>query len=220
VVAAERRAPNEALAAASMTEGALRSSLPSLVLVTGASGFLGSAIAAKLRTRGHDVQTLVRPSSPRTNLDPRDTVREGDLRDRPSLAAALKGVRFLFHAAADYRLWARNPEEIHRNNVEGTRLIMEEALRAGVAQQRVVGVEDAGAQRFDAADVAPGYAVVVNVHGREHRNWRRPRSIRGRRSSRRTLREQPRDMRPQLRHPFAAARRSEHHLGEGGDVLA
>ena len=78
----------------------------------------------------------MRPSSPRTNLDPRDTVREGDLRDRASLAAALKGVRFLFHAAADYRLWARNPEEIHRNNVEGTRLIMEEALRAGV--ERIV----------------------------------------------------------------------------------
>ena len=63
-------------------------------------------------------------------------MHEGDLRDRPSLAAALKGVRFLFHAAADYRLWARNPEEIRRNNVEGTRLIMEEALRAGV--ERIV----------------------------------------------------------------------------------
>ena len=106
------------------------------MLVTGASGFLGSAIAAALRARGHDVLTLVRPSSPRTNLDPRDTIRDGDLRDRPSLAAALEGVRFLFHAAADYRLWARNPEEIHRNNVEGTRLIMEEALRAGV--ERIV----------------------------------------------------------------------------------
>ena len=63
-------------------------------------------------------------------------MREGDLRDRASLAAALKGVRFLFHAAADYRLWARDPEEIIRNNVEGTRLIMEEALRAGV--ERIV----------------------------------------------------------------------------------
>jgi dihydroflavonol-4-reductase len=136
VAAAERRPPNEALAAASTTEGALRSSPPSLALVTGASGFLGSAIAAALRSRGHLVQTLVRPSSPRTNLDPRDTMHKGDLRDRPSLAAALKGVRFLFHAAADYRLWARNPEEIRRNNVEGTRLIMEEALRAGV--ERIV----------------------------------------------------------------------------------
>ena len=61
---------------------------------------------------------------------------EGDLRDRASLAAALKGARFLFHAAADYRLWARDPEEIRRNNVEGTRLIMEEALSAGV--ERIV----------------------------------------------------------------------------------
>jgi dihydroflavonol-4-reductase len=104
----------------------------SAVLVTGASGFLGSAIAAALRARGHSVRVLVRPSSPRTNLDPADVVCEGDLRDRASLAAALKGARFLFHAAADYRLWARNPEEIERNNVEGTRLIMEEALGAGV----------------------------------------------------------------------------------------
>ena len=54
----------------------------------------------------------------------------------PRLAAALKGVRFLFHAAADYRLWSPDPDEIQRNNVEGTRLIMEEALRAGV--ERIV----------------------------------------------------------------------------------
>ncbi len=110
--------------------------LPSTVLVTGASGFLGSAIAAALRARGHGVRALVRPSSPRTNLNAADTLCEGDLRDRASLAAALKGVRFLFHAAADYRLWARNPEEIRRNNLEGTRLIMEEALNAGV--ERIV----------------------------------------------------------------------------------
>jgi dihydroflavonol-4-reductase len=135
-VAAERIAPNEAPAAAATNESALRSAQPSPVLVTGASGFLGSAIAAALRTLGHAVRTLVRPSSPRTNLDPRNSVRAGDLRDRASLAAALSGVRFLFHAAADYRLWARNPDEIHRNNVEGTRLIMEEALRAGV--ERIV----------------------------------------------------------------------------------
>jgi dihydroflavonol-4-reductase len=97
---------------------------------------VGSAIAAQLRARGYAVCTLARRSSPRTNLDPRDSMREGDLRDRASLAAALKGVRYLFHAAADYRLWARNPDEIRRNNVEGTRLIMEEALNAGV--ERIV----------------------------------------------------------------------------------
>jgi dihydroflavonol-4-reductase len=102
------------------------------VLVTGASGFVGSAIAAALRARGHHVRVLVRGSSPRGNLARDDIVCEGDLRDRASLAAALKGVRFLFHAAADYRLWARDPDEIARTNVHGTRLIMEEALRCGV----------------------------------------------------------------------------------------
>jgi dihydroflavonol-4-reductase len=116
-------------------KGALKAR-PSTVLVTGASGFLGSAIAAALRARSDDVHVLVRPSSPRGNLNPADTVCEGDLRDRASLAAALRGVRFLFHVAADYRLWARDPEEIHRTNVEGTRLIMEEALSAGV--ERIV----------------------------------------------------------------------------------
>jgi dihydroflavonol-4-reductase len=116
--------------------GAARQLSPSTILVSGASGFLGSAIAAALRIRGHDIRVLARPSSPRTNLNPADTLCEGDLRDRASLATALKGARYLFHAAADYRLWARDPEEIHRNNLEGTRLIMEEALSAGL--ERIV----------------------------------------------------------------------------------
>jgi dihydroflavonol-4-reductase len=133
---ADRGSANATGAASAVTEGAPKSSAASRVLVTGASGFLGSAIAAAVRARGHEVHALVRPSSPRTNLDAGDTVHEGDLNDRASLAAALRGARFLFHAAADYRLWARNPDEIHRNNVEGTRLVMEEALRAGV--ERIV----------------------------------------------------------------------------------
>jgi dihydroflavonol-4-reductase len=108
----------------------------STVLVTGASGFVGSAIAAALRARGCEVRVLARRSSPRANLDPSDTLFEGDLRDRASLGPALKGVRFLFHAAADYRLWAKDPEEIAHNNVEGTRLVMEEARLAGV--ERIV----------------------------------------------------------------------------------
>ncbi len=106
------------------------------VLVTGASGFVGSAIAGLLRAKGHPVRVLVRPSSARRNISPADSLYEGDLRDRTSLAAALRGVRYLFHAAADYRLWARNPDEIFHTNVEGTRLVMEEALRAGV--ERIV----------------------------------------------------------------------------------
>jgi dihydroflavonol-4-reductase len=121
---------------AASTLVAFHSAPPSTILVTGGSGFLGSAIAAALRTRGHAVRVLARRTSPRTNLNPTDIVCEGDLRDRASLAAALKGARYLFHAAADYRLWARDPEEIRRSNVEGTRLIMEEALSAGV--ERIV----------------------------------------------------------------------------------
>ena len=114
-----------------------RGSLPSLALVTGASGFVGSAIATALRASGQcRVVALVRSSSPRTNLDPRDAIVVGNLNDRASLARALEGVRFLFHAAADYRLWARNPEAIARTNVGGTRLIMEEAMKAGV--ERIV----------------------------------------------------------------------------------
>jgi dihydroflavonol-4-reductase len=136
VAPADRRSASDACAVSVEAKRALESTPPSTVLVTGASGFLGSAIAAALRARGHGLRVLARPSSPRTNLNAADTLCEGDLRDRASLAAALNGVRFLFHAAADYRLWARNPEEIHRNNVEGTRLIMEEAMRAGV--ERVV----------------------------------------------------------------------------------
>ncbi len=135
VASADIESVGEAGAIAGEDKGALEAR-PSPVLITGASGFLGSAIAAALRARGDDARVLVRPSSPRANLNPADTLCEGDLRDRASLAAALKGARYLFHAAADYRLWARDPEEILRNNLEGTRFVMEEALRAGV--ERIV----------------------------------------------------------------------------------
>jgi dihydroflavonol-4-reductase len=107
-----------------------------LILVTGASGFLGAAIANSARAAGYPVRVLIRASSPRTNIHHLDQVAVGDLRDRESIAAALRGVRYLIHAAADYRLWSPSPEDILRNNVEGTRTLMEEALRAGV--ERIV----------------------------------------------------------------------------------
>jgi dihydroflavonol-4-reductase len=116
-----------------MAAGSMRSDP---VLVTGASGFVGSAIAAAFRRGGTPVRILVRPTSPKLNIDPADQAVVGDLLDRASVAAALKGVRYVVHAAADYRLWAPSPDDILRSNVEGTRNIMEEALRAGV--ERIV----------------------------------------------------------------------------------
>src|SRR5262245_57319931 len=107
-----------------------------IVLITGASGFVGSAIAIAARHAGYRVRVLVRAASPRGNIQPDDEVVIGDIRDRASLTEALRGVRYLFHAAADYRLWSRAPSEIVRTNVEGTRCVMEEALRAGV--ERIV----------------------------------------------------------------------------------
>jgi dihydroflavonol-4-reductase len=108
-----------------------------VVLVTGASGFVGSAVARKLGSRGYQVRVLMRATSPRTNLEGLDAEPvEGDMRDGKSMRRALNGARYLFHVAADYRLWARDPEEIVRNNREGTRTVMEAALAEGV--ERVV----------------------------------------------------------------------------------
>ena len=108
-----------------------------MILVTGASGFVGAAVAKSLVAAGHPVRVLVRPTSPRTNIaDPRLDVAVGDLRDAGSIERAMQDVRVLFHVAADYRLWARHPEEIIHTNVEGTRALMAAALRTGV--ERVV----------------------------------------------------------------------------------
>jgi dihydroflavonol-4-reductase len=107
------------------------------VLVTGATGFLGSAVARALVTRGVKVRALARATSPRDNLAQLHCeVVPGDLTDRTSLGTAMRGVRYLFHVAADYRFWARDPSVILRANVDGTRNLMQEALAAGV--ERIV----------------------------------------------------------------------------------
>ncbi|HML07868.1 MAG TPA: hopanoid-associated sugar epimerase [Xanthobacteraceae bacterium] len=106
-------------------------------LITGATGFVGAAVARKLVLTGVKVRALVRPGSPRSHLDGLDLdFFGGDMRDAQSVRRAMAGIRYVFHVAADYRLWARDPGEIFAANVEGTRNIMQEALRAGV--ERVV----------------------------------------------------------------------------------
>lgn len=106
-------------------------------LVTGASGFVGSHVARQLVAAGDQVRVLARPGSDLRALEGVAVERvEGDLRDPASLARAMRGVQRVFHVAADYRLWARDPEEIYRSNVEGTRSLLGAAHAAGV--ERIV----------------------------------------------------------------------------------
>jgi dihydroflavonol-4-reductase len=102
-------------------------------LVTGGTGFVGSHIVRQLVSAGRPVRVLVRPTSQLTALQGVAFERaEGDLRDAASLDRAMQGVECVYHAAADYRLWSRHPEEIYDANVGGTRRILEAANRAGV----------------------------------------------------------------------------------------
>ncbi|CAB3800328.1 hopanoid-associated sugar epimerase [Pararobbsia alpina] len=107
------------------------------VLVTGASGFVGSAVVKAALARGYRVRAMVRATSPRENLNGLDIeVVEGDMRDPTAMDRALDGIEVLFHVAADYRLWAPDPRDIMRSNADGTRVTMEAALRRKV--ERIV----------------------------------------------------------------------------------
>jgi dihydroflavonol-4-reductase len=111
---------------------------PGLSLVTGATGFVGAAVArALLREPGQQVRVLARPQSNRRNLDGLDVeIVEGALEDAASLAVAVTGCRYLFHVAADYRLWVPDVAAMFRANIDGTRDLMLAALAAGV--ERIV----------------------------------------------------------------------------------
>ncbi|HMN01969.1 MULTISPECIES: hopanoid-associated sugar epimerase [Geobacter] len=113
------------------------------VFVTGATGFIGASIVRELLKDGCHVRVLARPGSDRRNLAGLDVeICEGDLRDRQALEHGLAGCEVLYHAAADYRLWTRTPAAMYAANVDGTRNILEAALRRGIA--RVVYTSSVG----------------------------------------------------------------------------
>ena len=134
-----------------------------LVLITGAAGFVGSAVARAALRHGYAVRILVRASSPRRNLAGLDAeLAEGDMRDQPAVERALLGARCLLHVAADYRLWARDPDEIARNNLDGTAAVMRAALAARV--ERVVYTSSVATLRVGPATVAAGEDQPLEPH--------------------------------------------------------
>ena len=102
-------------------------------LVTGATGFLGSAIARELLKDGHKIKLLARSNSDLGNIEGLDAeIVRGDLRDRKTLKSALQGCSKLYHAAAFYSLWSKDKKLIYDINVQGTRNILETALDLGL----------------------------------------------------------------------------------------
>src|ERR1700691_4056649 len=118
-------------------------------LVTGASGFVGWHVARLLIERGHRVRALVRASSSVPELEVERV--SGDLRDPASLERAVSGCGLVFHVAADYRLWSKNPGELYRSNVEGTRNMLSAAQAARV--ERFVYTSTAGCVGIPAGGV-------------------------------------------------------------------
>jgi dihydroflavonol-4-reductase len=119
-------------------------------LVTGATGFVGWHVARKLLDRGDPVRALARDPARLRELPGAEPVR-GDLRDPESLARAVAGCEIVYHVAADYRLWTRQPEEMFQSNVDGTRALLEAAKRAGV--ERFVYTSTVGCISFPAGGI-------------------------------------------------------------------
>jgi dihydroflavonol-4-reductase len=128
------------------------------VLVTGASGFVGAAVARAALERGLRTKVLMRPTADHRNIEGLEVEPvAGDMRDEASMTQALDGVRWLFHVAADYRLWARDPEEIARNNLMGAQAVMGAAKKTGV--ERIVYTSSVAALK-------PGHGAAVDETSR------------------------------------------------------
>jgi dihydroflavonol-4-reductase len=127
-----------------------------LAFVTGATGFLGSHVARALLAEGAELRVLVRPTSELRNIADLKAERvTGDLRDPGSIEKALSGCEVVFHVAADYRLWVRDPAEMYRSNVEGTRTLLEAARKQGA--RRVVYTSSVATMGFGSNRHAAGY---------------------------------------------------------------
>ena len=142
------------------------------VLVTGANGFVGAAVTRALVGRGHEVSVLVRNGADLSNLAglPVD-LRFGDVRDRESVEAATTHCNVVFHVAADYRLWVARPQEMYATNVDGTRNVIDAALRANV--DRIVytsSVAALGASADDSATDEEAPAVESDMVGHYKRS--------------------------------------------------
>ena len=124
-----------------------------LAFLTGATGFVGSHVARALADQGADLRLLVRPNSNLTNVqDLKADLFKGDLRDPASLEKGIAGCDAIFHVAADYRLWVRDPEEMFRANVEGTRAILAAARKNNV--RRVVYTSSVATMGFTQGSLA------------------------------------------------------------------
>lgn len=129
------------------------------ILVTGATGFVGAAVARQLLAAGHSVRALARPNNDRRNIADIDVeLAEGSLTDVPSLERAVAGCEGLFHVAADYRIWVPDPHVMYKANVDGTRTLMQAALKAGV--KRIVYTSSVATLGFE-KDGAPAHENTV-----------------------------------------------------------
>jgi dihydroflavonol-4-reductase len=126
-----------------------------LAFVTGATGFLGSHVARVLVEQGAELRLLVRPTSDLRNIDGLVADRVvGDLRDAAAIEKALSGCDVVFHVAADYRLWVRDPDQMYRSNVEGTRALLEAARKQNV--RRVVYTSSVATMGFTSNHATAG----------------------------------------------------------------